>query len=255
MNQKIFICLLFLFTIIHHAHSLPKEILVISDANDYSPYEINFGNNKFGGIYIETVLEAAKLLNIKLTFKEFPWARCLVMIKKGHSDAIMTPFKTKERLKYMYFANEPIAYEETSLFTNKSNQINFNGNLNNLKKYNIGVVRGFSYGEKWDKMKFPYVTTVNSQRNLIKMLVVRRVDVLIGTKYIIQYLAKEENASKHLVTLKPSLSRDAGYLAFSKIKGPSHKKLAIAFARAIRRVKKSKKYKMIFKKYGIKEFK
>lgn len=252
MKTKVIILILFLFSFSQSIFSLPKEILIIKGSNDYAPYEIKLGNNKYSGIYIETIQEAAKILKIKLVFKDFPWARCLSMMKAGKADALMTPFKNKERVTFMYFANEPVAYEETTLFTYKGSNIKFSGNLNDIKEHKIGVARGYSYGEKWDKINFPNVTKANTQKGLVKMLTKKRFEITLGTKYIIQYLAKEQGVSHKIVALKPSLSKDGGYIAFSKKKGRTHKELANAFEKALKKVKKSARYKQILKKYGIK---
>ncbi len=240
-----------LFCVAQTGLSLPKEITVVKGVDEYAPYEIKLNNGKYGGIYMDTIKAVAKKIGVKLNFKEYPWARCQKMIKKGEADAIMTPFKNSERLTYMYYANEPLAYENMNLFTYKGSGIKYDGNLKSLKKYKIGVARGYSYGPEWDKIKFPKKSISNSQKSLIKKLAAKRIQLTLGTKYILQYIAKKENLSGKIIALEPPLSKDGGYIAFSKKKGSTHKELAEAFAKAIKEVKATPQYKEILKKYGV----
>ena len=248
----IFLAVVFAFVLVQNVHAFPTEITVVKGANDYAPYEIKSGEGKYSGIYIETVLEVAKKIGVTLNIVEKPWARCQKMMEEGAADAILTPFKTPEREGYMYFADEPIAYEETVLFTYTGSGVVYSGDLESLKNYKIGTARGYAYGDAWDKIDFPNKQVVDKQNSLIKMLSAKRIDVTLGTRYILQYLAKKEGVSDQIKALEPPLSKDGGYIAFSKAKGESHKELADAFAKAIKEVKASEKYKYILNKYGIK---
>lgn len=229
--------------------SSAQEITVVKGTNDYTPYEMHLGNHQYAGIYVDIVVEVFRKLGIKAKIKEFPWARCIKYMKEGKYEAIFAPFINPERETFMYFPDEPLAREETVLYTYKGSGITFSGNLEQLKKYKIAVLRGASYGEAWDKIAFPKLQKVDTQNSLVEMLAKKRIQLIVGTRYVLQYTAKQNQVTHQITNLEPPLSIDGGYIAFSKAKGPAQKEMADAFSQELKKLKASTQYQAILEKY------
>lgn len=243
--------LLSLLSFTASASDLPKQITIAMRNGDHLPYLHESENGQKDGLYVDIVKEAAKKIGILVTFKTYPWKRCLLLSKRGRTDAVIGVLKNKNLQEYMYFVDEPLAFEETTLFTYKGSDVKFNGNLTEINQYKVGIIRGATFYDEWEKnkSKFIKIEEVNQLESLIRILAAKRVDLIIGNKFIIQYNAKKLDISNEVISVYPILALNSGHLAFSMIKGESHKKLAEAFNKAIVKIKKSDMYMNILNKY------
>ena len=230
----------------------PKKLHIVNSTNEYAPYRIKHPNGTFSGIYHDMIKAVAKKLKIKIKVGHYPWKRCLKMIKNGKADAIIAPFKTPERENFMYFAKEPLAYEENTLFTYKGSNIKFDGDLEKINSLKVGAALGLSYGAEWDNMIFPKKEILRHQIDIVKLLARKKLDIIIGSKLVNIHIAQKLNVADKIIPLKPSLSKSGGHIAFTKKKGEAYKKLAQTFSKEIKKFKNTKKYKKILAKYGLK---
>ncbi len=233
------------------ASDLPKQISITMTEEGNLPYQHGPYKGKKIGLYVEIVKEAAKKIGISITFKPYPWKRCLVMMETGRSDAIIGVLKNQTLQNYLYFVEEPLAYEETTMFTYRGSNITFDGNLNDIYKYKVGLIRGATFHDEWEKKKgnFIRLEESNKMESLIKKLSHKRIDLIIGNKFIIQHNLKKLNLNNEIILIDARFKLNSGHLAFSKIKGESHKALAEAFNNAIKEIKESDIYMEIVNKY------
>ncbi len=130
------------------------------------------------------------------------------MVKNGDADGIFTAYKTEERLTFADYSNEILIQQSVSLFVTKGSNIQFDGDLNNVKRYRFGVVRDVSYGESFDTMftnnEFAYEEANTGEANLQK-LINGRFDILISNKLGALSIIKNEELSDQVVELKPAV--------------------------------------------------
>ena len=81
------------------------------------------------------------------------------------------------------------------------------------------------------------------------MLDKKRIQLIVGTRYVLQYTAKQNQVTDQITNLEPPLSIDGGYIAFSKAKGPAQKEMADAFSQELKKLKASTQYQAILEKY------
>jgi len=213
----------------------------------YPPYELS-QNGKITGLDVEIIQSVFEIMGEKVVFEEYPWERCLKMVENGDVDAITSLFKTDEREKFLYFPAVELSLEENAFFTAKGSGIKFNGNLNDLKKYTIGMIQGYSYGDEFDNASYLKKDENTDNETLIKKVAGGRTDLGIGNILVINYVAKELGLDKKIEFLKPSLSKDGLYIGFSQ-KAVS-KDFAKKFSDALVKFKKTSAYKNLLKKYG-----
>lgn len=213
--------------------------------------DILFGSGylKASGFEIEIAQAVFSSMGVQPLYREYPWARCIEMMKSGKSDAILTIFKNKERQKYLYYPSEHTLMESNVLFRLKGAGPSFDGNLKKLKNYVIGVKTSTSYGEKFDEAKFLKKEEVAFTESVIKLVENKRVDLGIGPLPLLQYLMKQGGKADKFSLLRPQVSQEPLYIAFSR--GKDLKNLSEEFAAKLARFKKTEKYKKILKKYGI----
>lgn len=247
MKKMVLVCILSLFCMGNLLlSSLPQEI-VVGYHEDFPPYFYE-ENGRVIGIFPEMINEAVEVIGIKIKYKEFPWKELVDSAKKGDIDAVIPLFKTKKRMESLIFPINGIALGESYFFTRKNVNINYTGDLHNLKPYTIGIVEGYSYGEEFEDAHYLKKVTCPNDEALLENLMKDRVQVVLGAKRVIEFYARKLGVSDKIIHLKhPSITRVL-YVAFSKAKG--HQELADRFSGAIEELRIKGKHQEILKKYG-----
>jgi len=162
---------------------------------NWPPYQIK-QDGAPKGIDMDTMRAIAKETGCKIKWVESPWKRQLRSVKKGNIDAALTANYTEDRDKYGTFSEKYLDYESVLWVPS-----NHNGNYSSLKEFleagnTVGVARGFTYGDKADKLlksgKYKDQVKQNNKVVLnIRMTAAQRVDGTIGNRYTIGYQAKQ----------------------------------------------------------------
>ena len=224
------------------------ESIMVGVSTGYPPYYF-VQNGELVGVCIELANRAAESINWQISYRQYPWKRLLLYAEKGKVDAIMPLFRTKAREAYLYFDDLDIVDEENRFFTWKYTKINFQGALENIQPFKIGVVEGYSYGERFDT--FPNLTIVptKNDHHLVKMFKHKRFDVGIGSKDVVMFNARDENIADQIYFLEPAVTKTALYIGFSKAKVDENR--AQRFSAALQQIKSSEAYRSILGNYGL----
>lgn len=249
----LFLILIIIIFIPLSLHSVDKEKIIIIIGSGYPPY-YDWEDSKPIGMCIEIIENVALNMNIEIVYKTYPWLRCLNNMKFGKADAMLPLFDTPERGKYLWFLeNNVLAYEENSLIVRKDSNISYSGNLEDLKHLTIGVLAGYSYGKVFDTADFlkkeKTVIHDKAEKILLTKLLNKRLDIMIANTLVVKHIAKEMKTLDKITILKPYISKDSLYIAFSKIR--SRKILGREFGKILKKFKLTKKYQEILKKYGV----
>ncbi len=226
-----------------------SDSLTIVRGQDYPPYHYLDENGIEQGFVIEIVKGAAQLMDIPITIKQYPWSRCINMMKKGYADAMMNLFKTDERETFMYFSDTILGYETNSLFILNTFDFEYTGSLDALLSLKIGVIRNYSYGKEFDATQFPLKYEFDTEKELINSLLNKRCQIIVGNRLTLQILFSNIGIKDKIRILDPDISKDPLYISFSKKRG--HKKLSKAFSIELERFKTSEAYKKLMQKYSI----
>jgi len=245
----IFIIIFILLGLFLPLNSFANQEIVIVRGQNFPPYHYIDENGKEKGFVIEIILGTIRNMELKVSFEQYPWSRCINLVKKGGADAMMNLFKTKERELFMHFENNIIAYETNSLFILADNKIDYNGDLSALRSQRFGTIRNYSYGKKFDLLTFPKNYQMETEKELIKSLINLRCDIIIGNKLTVQVLINQMGYKNKITRLKQGVSNDPLYIGFSKAKGNAQ--LAKQFSKTLNEFKSSTEYKDILQKYSI----
>jgi len=244
------ILVLILVPLVSYAGESPKQVeLIISTG--YPPYYYNVNSEKPEGVCIDIVEAAAQALNIKIVYKVFPWSKCLKEIEHGRADAMLPLLKTADRERYLYyFEGNALAKEANVFMTLQGTPIDYSGNLNDLADYKIGFTRNYSYGKAFDSANFLIKEPAKNDILLLKKLLSRKQDIIIGNEYVLKYQAHLLGMSNKIKQVGQPISEDPLYIVFSKPR--KRQSLAQKFSNRLKEFKKSEKYNDILEKYGIK---
>jgi len=217
---------------------------------EYPPYEYT-QNGEIKGMAVDIVKVIFKEMNQPITIEVLPWARAIKYIKDGQRDAIFTAFKNPKRETFADYSSSTLMAQVVSLFVKKGSKIKYEGNLNELSTYSIGVVRKVSYGKLLDEAitnnVFKRVDSVNDGTQNFKRLLKGRIDMVASNKYGGLHILKQLKQSDEVKELPKQLQAVASYIAFSKKQNLTD--IRDEFDVILNRLKKDGTYSKILKSY------
>lgn len=194
-------------------HSKAKNIIVVVD--HYPPWKI-VEENKFKGIDIELIQALLHEVGYTPRFIDCPWIRGIKMLENGEADLISGILKHPDREKNMLFLEPPYKTKSSKVIFIRKNELDI-ADYDDLKGRILGVQRGAKYFERFDNDTTLDKQLIHNNELNFKKLVTGRIDALIVTESIGDYLAAEMNLN-HIVK-KASFRHDKSipvYFAISK---------------------------------------
>ncbi|MCK5194699.1 MAG: transporter substrate-binding domain-containing protein, partial [Desulfobulbaceae bacterium] len=189
---------------------------------DFPPYEFQ-ANNKIDGITVRIVREVFKRMNQPISMSKLPWSRALLYLQRGEIDGLFEILKKPEREEFADYSKVVLMDETASLFVLDDSSISFDGDLNKLQNYTVGVRQDFSYGAEFDQAVEDKVISKMVKKvypeDLLRLLNFGRIDILIGDKYGIPYTYNKIYTVKNFKKIKrlsPDVQYTPSYMAFSK---------------------------------------
>ncbi len=222
--------------------------IIVGVSTGYPPYYYEH-NGELTGVCIELVNSVAQTINLTTKYKQYPWERMLFNARQGKVDAIMPLFRTKERDSFLYLDKLDLVDEKNSFFSWEDSKIHFTGSFETIQPYKVGVVTGYSYGEKFDNYSHFNKVITQNDKHLVEMFKHKRFDVGIGSRNVVMFNAKKEHILDQIQFLEPHVTKDPLYIGFSKARGLED--LSIKFSVALQRFKLTEKYHAIMEKYGM----
>lgn len=220
-----------------------KPFLIVSDT--YPPYEYQ-ENGIIVGFDVEILKAVSKEADIECDIKFFPWKRAMMMIESGKADGIFSMAHSKERENFVYFPPEHLSIGKKRIFANS----NFKGDIlaiQDLDGKRIGIVRGNTYGEKFDNYNACIKDEAENPDMLFKKLNVDRYSLVIENENVAAFTIKKLSL-KGIRPLSFIPHEVKYYIGISK-KSKRAKELLDKISNALLRMKKSGKLEAIRNKY------
>ena len=242
--KAVFVIIILFFSIIP---GKSNEIVKLATV-DFPPYSF-LEKDEIKGIEVEIIERIFEKLGIKYTIELLPFARALKSVEDGDRDFIFNFYKNPDRLKKFDYS-DPILDNPLIIFTKKDRDIVFTGKIDELRKYNIGTMIGYTYSPEFDKArneKLLKTEEVCGHEQNFKKLVSGRIDIYIVERSVGLYLTKKLGIQKQVKHLNIPLKKQNGYIGISK-KNPK-KVLLTKINESLKAMKASGEYQNIFDKY------
>ncbi|QJB56425.1 transporter substrate-binding domain-containing protein [Pseudodesulfovibrio sp. zrk46] len=159
---------------------------------DYPPFYQD-EDGVLDGIAVELGKQLFARLEMQMSLSVFPLKRSLEMLENGEADATLILIKTPERSKYLLFSNAVMTVRGLiwSASGLRERAVHFD-RLEDLRRYKIGVTRGYSYGPKFDELlKSMHVDVANSDYLNYVKLVAGRIEIFPGNEIVAAGLFKK----------------------------------------------------------------
>ena len=216
-------------------------------ADPYPPYQYK-ENDTVKGIDQDIIASAFKEYKIETKTRLFPWEVCAEHMEMKKADGIFQITSTPEREKAFLFS-KPFRTAKSVFFRNAKTSIRFNKDdeiLTQLKRYKLGVLKGYSYDPIIDGLREPVRTEVRSQEILLGDLLRGNFDLAIMDTGVAAYLIEKMHMD--------GIERVEGYEITRKLHVAFQKNLYALvnlFNAGIDKVKRKGLYNEIFKDYGL----
>jgi polar amino acid transport system substrate-binding protein len=201
------------------------------------------------GIAIEITRAAYKTQGYEIEMKFVPWARAIDGVKEANYDVLLSTWHTNERAKFLLYSD---AYLENRIkfIKRKGNDFEFDG-LKSLTGKNVGVVRGYGYGDAFlNASNFNRPEGKDVVTN-IKKLVAKRIDFTLEDEIVARAMLKKQapNLLNEIEFTENALSTNSVHVT-SGLKNSRHKEFINAFNKGFKVIKSNGTLASILKKYG-----
>jgi len=209
------------------------KVLNLATLN-WPPYVSENVCNKGWVFQFTVALLVSKGYQVNINF--YPWARSVMLVEKGQMDILFPEYfiessapsdavQGKKRRELLALSNK-FSGGELSLLKRQGYTFDLQKNLANLKGMIVGVVRGYQNTPEFDAMmdskQFSVVEAVD-ELQLVKLLVAKRVDLIIGDPKVFTYSVNYSNLSNRnkqallngIEIVKPALKYNHLYFAIS----------------------------------------
>lgn len=164
----------------------------------------------------ELVERVARRLGLRARFQLGAWTRAQALLESGQADLLIAPYYSAARERRYAFSRAPIYVDRMRLFTRQTRRQGWNGRYDALARTEIGVLRGWIYGEAFERARPNLrLLTENSPREALLSLLRERFDLLAANEADIIEAAAALRVSDALRPLDPPLGEQAAHLGFA----------------------------------------
>lgn len=181
--------------------------------SDFPPYNFLEGDTLVG-IDADIVSAVEAQLGLDFSVETAPWKRVVNAVDNGDVTFGFQFVGTPERFE-KYNMVGPIRNGETVFMIRIGEDIRYNS-LSDLNAYTIGVVNGYSYSTEFDAAEGLNKQAVNSNDLNVKKLINKRIDMIVGDRMALAYIAKSLGVSDQVEFIDRPLKVVPRYVAFAK---------------------------------------
>ncbi|WP_028629599.1 substrate-binding periplasmic protein [Metapseudomonas resinovorans] len=204
------------------------------------------------GLAAELVSTALKRAGFRPEYVEVPWARALRGVQTGDYDLIVSAWHSEERATYGQFS-KPYLTNRIRFLKHKGSDVDFQA-PEDLKRYSIAVVRGYSYQPAFDAdtslKKVPVMGFLMGAR----MLAAGRVQLTLEDELVARfYLNRELAGIREQLEFLPRPLSENGLHILVRRSHPRHQQLVEDFDQAMQAMREDGTYRAIFARHGLSE--
>ena len=195
----------------------PPALLVMTDI--WPPFRMQEEDGSLSGLDIDLLDQLSQRTGLRFEVQRAPWARGLAALQNGKADLMTGLAKTPEREGYIHYLEQPY-YACAPRFYAAPAQAKALQSYSQLASLTIGHVLESAYFEPFDSDPQLRKTAVNTEGQLLEMLVRGRLQTVIGTDCQVDYELRDARWNGHIVkaVFQPEAHTDL-YIGFSRRRG------------------------------------
>lgn len=175
-------------------------------------------SGEWTGLGVDIVRALALQAGDTVRFQMVPWPRAQAMVARGQADILIGPYKSAGRTQQFSYLDHAFYRDQMSFFAMRGSTVAWTGDYAALKNVPIAVVRGWHYGDAFDRARPDLrISTVPKLDNGALMLTKGRVALLAANGRNIASVLARLHVEGEVGALAPGLSVQDGYLAFPRL--------------------------------------
>lgn len=214
----------------------------------FPPYNY-MADNIVTGINTELVQRSCEIAAIDCSIQSYPWLRAMALTLSNENSGLYSTSRSVERESQFQWVG-PLANSDTFFFRLKSRPEVKVVNLDDAKKYVVGVARGDVYEAYLQQNGFSYGENLfgfTTKADAVNLFVQGKIDLLIGSWQILPMWLAPYNATVEDVEATMQLNAiGANYLALN-LNVP--KPIVAKLQQALQQLRDSGEYQQIVEKY------
>jgi len=181
------------------AHASPLRIATL----EWAPYVSADLPNQ--GLAAQILREALALEGLQAELVFLPWQRALNEAIAGNYDALMPAYLSAERAA-QFHTTMPLLDSQLGFFRRSDQAISFT-DLDSLRPYRIGVVRGYVNQDGFDRADYLKKEVVSNDWQNLEKLLRGRIDLAVIDRYVGYHLLARHTPNLHdkLTFIEPAL--------------------------------------------------
>lgn len=238
MKRRIYLALLMLCSLLSiQANAKERDTLVVAIGSDGAPPWEIINRDSISGIDIEIINRIAAKLDMAVSYRRYPFARCIKNMEEGTVDVMAYLSFKEERTSYMRYIQPAYMNGVKAFFVLKDNGKKIN-KYEDLFGLTVGVSRGTKHQKQFDTEQRINRVEVTSTEQMLSMLLLKRLDAVIDNDTGGMYHINRLGLSDKIVMAEYKIGlKNNGYFAFSK--NSRHLDKADAFENALREMQKN----------------
>lgn len=225
-------------------------VTVNAETVDWEPYYASTLKNN--GVVSDIVLNAYKAAGIDYEVTFVPWKRAMNNVEIGLSDAVQGAFYNEDRNTAFHYSDPVLTTEVVAFYIENKQNLEYE-NLESLIPYEIGILRGGTIGEEFEKLRDKFkLTEYNTYAGAVRILQAGRVDNVLEAKHVYLSVVNKVYPGEIAKTFKyytPPISSEGLYMMFSKNKNGSLE-MKNKFNEGLKIIKNNGIYNKIIKEHG-----
>ncbi|MFK0570012.1 substrate-binding periplasmic protein [Endozoicomonas sp.] len=234
--------LLFFWLAIFAMSRLAAQEILIAAEDSWPPFSDQSGN----GVSRALVTAALAREGVQAKIFVVPYARALNDTETGKVNACWNVTRQPSTEKQFIFGEEALLTARASYFYAPDSDLDFTSVESIPDQTRVGVIIDYEYGSSFSQHQQRFkLTRVNSQAQLIKLLLSKRIDVAIMFDEVAQYTLQTVGIPASAIIKGQQNHVSDIYVAFSR-KYKESRALAAKLDKGLRALKASGEYERLF---------
>lgn len=248
MNRVFF---LVLFIVLSNFANVQAKTLTIASEEYWPPYcSIDTVTGKSQGFASKIVFNVMKNMEVNFKITPYPWKKAEKLVLGDKVGALYPASRKSRREVKCYYPKASLFDSEYFFYVKKSNEGNLQyNNLSDLKKYKIGITKGYSYNSEFMEFikKNKNFESARSDELNIKKLVKGRFEYFPGEAGSVALLVKKLGFEGKIVRLPKPFIQKPYFIIFNRKK--VEEDFVVKFSNVLQEYKGTEEFKSIYTEY------
>lgn len=225
------------------------QTITLVGEDDWYPYSAQ-KDGKLRGFAVEVIEAAYASVDVNVTFKSAPYARCLMLVETGQELGCFDSLKDSKLSADFLFHQEPIFKAEIGIY-GLSNSEDSGLRASDMRGRKVGLTHGYTYTDSIDKDgSIQREEAPTDLSNLRKLLLKRSEYSLVYTRIVDHLVHRYPQEFKGKIKQVGTINIDRLYVSFSKKREESVKYAAL-LDQGLRKIKGNGQYAKIEQRWQV----